>query len=112
MSTEFFEKFGFEKHIDLYAYYFDVRVPRNLEAVAYAMKRFGFSVDPIDLNRLEEELVDIKRALDEAMPEEWPDLIPPDIVNSDRSIFGGSFTFLVINKCVKSIVQLGVSLVG
>ena len=42
------------------------------------MERYGFTVEPIKLDRLEEELVDIKRVLDEAMPEEWPDLIPPD----------------------------------
>jgi GNAT superfamily N-acetyltransferase len=75
---EFFERYGFSKHIDLYAYIFDVHVPRTPEAVTYAMERYGFTVEPINLNRLEDELADIKRVLDEAMPEEWPDLIPPD----------------------------------
>lgn len=75
---EFFERYGFTKHIDLFAYYFDNHVPRTPEAVAYAMERYGFTVEPINFNRLEEELADIKRVLDEAMPAEWPDMIPPD----------------------------------
>lgn len=76
---EFFERYGFRKQLDLYAYYFDVHVPRTPKAVEYARRRYGYTIDPINLARLEKELIDIKRVLDEAMPEEWPNLIPPDL---------------------------------
>lgn len=79
---DFFEKYGFEKEIDLYAYYYDaenIDVAKYNKIIDYAMKRYNFHVDRIDLDNLDKELLDIKRILDIAMPEEWADLTPPSL---------------------------------
>ena len=76
---EFFTRYGFRKQLDLYAYHFDVHVPRTPKVVEYARRRYGYTIDPINLAHLEEELLDIKQVLDEAMPEDWSNLIPPDL---------------------------------
>ncbi|TDT60991.1 GNAT family N-acetyltransferase [Fonticella tunisiensis] len=79
--VRFFEKYGFVKHEDLYAYYFD---PKNNEIenykrpVEYAMKRYNFRIEPLNLKNLEKEMVDIKKVMDAAMPE-WEDLTPPSL---------------------------------
>lgn len=78
---EFFARYGFKKQLDLYAYHFDVHVPRTPKAVEYARRRYGYTIDPINLAHLEDELLDIKQVLDEAMPEEWSNLIPPDLAD-------------------------------
>lgn len=77
---EFFERFGFEKQFDRLAYRVDLtggepeRFARLVETV---QKRYGFHVDPVDLNRIHEEFADIKTVLDHSWPEEWPDMVPP-----------------------------------
>lgn len=77
-----FEKSGFKKHLDLYAYYYDLSIidlDRYARPVEYAMKRYDFRVEPIKLKYIEREMLDIKQVLDAAMPEEWEDLTPPSI---------------------------------
>ncbi|NLY88582.1 MAG: GNAT family N-acetyltransferase [Firmicutes bacterium] len=81
---EFFDRYGFRKQLDLYAYHFDVHVPRTPKVVEYARRRYGYTIDPINLANLEKELLDIKRVLDEAMPEEWANLIPPDLATLEK----------------------------
>lgn len=77
--AEFFDRWGFEKYIDLFAYLYqaDQDFSRYERVAAYAMERGGFHVDPLNLKHLERDLVDIKHIIDLAMPEEWPDLTPP-----------------------------------
>lgn len=78
----FFNKYGFTKDIDLYAYYFDpATVPeeRYGKVVEYAMKKFNFRVDKFDLKNIEGEIRDIKKILDLAMPESWEHLTPPSL---------------------------------
>ena len=53
--------------------------PGPRRRVEYARRRYGYTIDPINLANLENELLDIKRVLDEAMPEEWANLIPPEL---------------------------------
>ncbi len=79
--AEFFERYGFAKDIDLYAYFYreDLVPERYAKVAPYAIKRYGFHVDPIDLGRLEREILDVKQIVDRAMPAEWPDLIPPTL---------------------------------
>jgi GNAT superfamily N-acetyltransferase len=77
-----FEKSGFKKHLDLYAYYYDLSIidlDRYTRPVEYAMKRYDFRVEPIKLKYIEREMLDIKQVLDAAMPEEWEDLTPPSL---------------------------------
>ncbi len=74
---ELLERSGLAKEQDLYAYYFTCRPPRNPKAVDYALARYGFRLDPLNLRRLDREVREIKHVLDRAMPAEWPDLIPP-----------------------------------
>lgn len=80
--VEYFERNGFSKHIDLFAYYYDLTrpIPGTMEkAVAYAMKRYGFRADPLDLKNIEREIHDIHDIIERAMPEEWDNLVPPTI---------------------------------
>lgn len=81
--VDFFEEYGFVKHLDLYAYYHDIRTAVNMErhgrVAEYAMKRYNFRVDSIDLKNIDKEMEDIKKVLDIAMPEEWEDLTPPTL---------------------------------
>lgn len=79
---DFFNEYGFEKHLDLYAYFYDVKnvnIDRYEKPVEFAMKRYNFSVDKIDLKNIENEIRDIKSVLDIAMPDDWEDLTPPSL---------------------------------
>lgn len=81
--VDFFEEYGFVKHLDLYAYYHDILTATNMErhgrVAEYAMKRYNFRVDSIDLKNIDKEMEDIKKVMDIAMPEEWEDLTPPTL---------------------------------
>lgn len=78
----FFENYGFKKYIDLYAYRYDISkidFERYLKILKYAKKKYAFEIYPINMKNLEKDLYDIKTIVEKAMPEQWPDLIPPDI---------------------------------
>ncbi|MGE5577685.1 MAG: hypothetical protein ACM3TT_10900 [Syntrophothermus sp.] len=78
--VDFFDRYGFEKSFDRFAYYFDLRPPipeKMIRGVDYAMQRYQFTVDPIDLKKLDAELAAVKEIIDRTMPEDWPDMIPP-----------------------------------
>lgn len=77
-----FEGYGFEKHMDLFAYYLKVdelNDARYGRVVEYAMKKFGFHIDRFDRKRLAREVRDLKQILDLAMPDTWEHLAPPAI---------------------------------
>ncbi len=64
--ADFFEQQGFRKLRDLYAYYLtvdQVERPKDAEVLAYAMKRYGYHVDTINLDNLEPDLVAITEIL-------------------------------------------------
>ncbi|MCL4516248.1 MAG: N-acetyltransferase [Firmicutes bacterium] len=80
--VDFLDRYGFEKSFDRFAYWFDLRPPvpeRMILGVNYAMQRYQFTVDPIDLKKLDSEMVGIKEIIDRTMPEDWPDMIPPSL---------------------------------
>lgn len=80
--VNFFEEYGLIKHLDLFAYYFDVdcaKMDRYKKVSDYAMERYKFQIDNINLKNIDNEMKDIKSVLDIAMPEEWEDLAPPTI---------------------------------
>jgi hypothetical protein len=73
---------GFEKDLDVFAYYLDkdllfLRDP--VKVLHYAERRYNLNVRPIDMKNLEEEIGAIKHILDLAVPAEWPDLVPPSL---------------------------------
>jgi len=78
---KFFEQYGFEKHFDRYAYFYDLtngpseRLRKGVEAVH---RRYNFRVRPINLKNLRQEMVLIKDIVERSMPE-WPDMIPPSM---------------------------------
>lgn len=80
--VKFFEEYGLIKHLDLFAYYFDVncaKMERYEKVSNYAMERYKFQIDTINLKNIDNEMKDIKSILDIAMPAEWEDLTPPTL---------------------------------
>jgi len=80
--ADLFEKYGFVKDYDLYAYYLDKDLifRKNPEKIIeYAKKKYGFKVESIDFTKLDREINDIKKVLDVSIPDEWPDLVPPSL---------------------------------
>ncbi|NLC65657.1 MAG: hypothetical protein GX752_01790, partial [Clostridium sp.] len=84
-NKEYYNKqfldFGFEKYMDVYAFKseFDRDVlKRYARIVPYAQKKYKFSVRKLDLKNLDKEMKDIKEVIDNAMPKEWDDFIPPN----------------------------------
>lgn len=79
---ELFEKYGFRKDMDLFAYYLDpdsLAEERYKRVIKYAMQRYGYRIDRFDKKHLEREIKDIKEILDLAMPETWEHLTPPSL---------------------------------
>lgn len=79
---EFFERYGFEKDFDRLAFYYDITKPlteRLRKSISILKKRYGFDVRSVNMKRLEDELVRMKTLIERAMPEEWPDMVPPTI---------------------------------
>ncbi|MBM4235674.1 MAG: N-acetyltransferase [Firmicutes bacterium] len=75
----FMEEYGFKKHFDRFAYYYDLSggPPERLtRGVALAQNKYGFSVRKIDLKNLNVERAIIKKVVEDSMPD-WPDMIPP-----------------------------------
>ena len=76
------ERYGFVKDYDVFAYYLDkdqMFKKDPARVIEYAQKRYGFRVDTLNLNDLENEIKALKHVMDIAMPEEWPDLVPPTL---------------------------------
>jgi hypothetical protein len=80
--AELMDKYGFVKDYDVFAYYLS---PDNMfrkdptKVIEYAQKRYGFSVEPINTRDMQNEIKALKHVMDKAMPEEWPDLVPPTL---------------------------------
>jgi GNAT superfamily N-acetyltransferase len=75
----YFERYGFTKHFDRYAYYYDLTVDplqRLSRGVALAKKRYGFKERMLDMKKLDREMKIIKEVVERSMPD-WPDMIPP-----------------------------------
>ena len=77
---DIFERYGFKKYWDCYAYYYEISKgisERYKKYVPYAMEKYGFTIDKLDIKNIEKEMMDVKEIIDKAMPEEWDDFIPP-----------------------------------
>ncbi|QCX33707.1 GNAT family N-acetyltransferase [Caloramator sp. E03] len=80
--VKLFEYYGFQKFYDLYAYYYDLSnadFKKYGKVVEFAMKRYNYHIDKIDLKRFDREITDIKKILDISMPMEWEDLTVPSL---------------------------------
>lgn len=78
----YFEKAGFTKDVDLYAYHYDLKridARKTERVVSYAQNKYGFRVSSFDRNNIEAELADIKSLLEHALPEDWGELSPPNL---------------------------------
>ncbi|NLM36877.1 MAG: GNAT family N-acetyltransferase [Firmicutes bacterium] len=78
----YFEKAGFTKDVDYYAYHYDLKridVRKTERVVSYAQNKYGFRVNSFDRNNIEAELADLKSILEHARPEDWGDLSPPNL---------------------------------
>ena len=78
--NDFFIKYGFEKYFDCYAYKDTIGnadIERYEKLVPYAMKKFDFRVDNIDLTNVDKDAMDIMNVLERALPREWDDFAPP-----------------------------------
>ncbi len=76
---DFFDRYGFEIHNDFYAFYVDVQ-RYNMDifkkALNRMLQRFEVDIRKVSFFNIDRDMADIKRVFDEAMPEEWPDLVP------------------------------------
>lgn len=79
---DFMERYGFVKDYDVFAYYLDKNIMFKKDpskVITYAQNRYGFRIDTLNLNDLENEIKALKHVMDIAMPDEWPDLVPPTL---------------------------------
>lgn len=79
--NDLFIDYGFEKYLDCYAYKSEVNndnIVRYEKLVPYAMKKHKFNINRLDLKNIEKEMKDIKSIIEQAMPKDWDDFIPPN----------------------------------
>ena len=79
---ELLENCGFTKDYDVFAYFLskEILFGKNPEKVIdYAKRRYNFRVDTLDLKNIDREIKDLKHVMDLAVPDEWPDLVPPSL---------------------------------
>ncbi|NLC53549.1 MAG: GNAT family N-acetyltransferase [Firmicutes bacterium] len=97
----YFEKAGFTKDIDLYAYHYDLKridVRKTARVVSYAQNKYGFRVKSFDRNNIEGELAAIKSILEHALPEDWGELSPPNL--EDLRAFAFQLKDLIIPELI------------
>ncbi len=78
--NDHFLQFGYQKYYDCFAYkaFFDEKEKERLDKIIpYVKKRYKFTVEPLDLKNIDQEIKDVKEIIDRAMPEEWDDFMPP-----------------------------------
>ncbi len=78
--NDYFTDYGFRKYLDCYAYKVNISEginERYQNLVPYAMEKYKFKLNKLDLNNIDKEMMDIKSIIEQAMPEEWDDFIPP-----------------------------------
>lgn len=68
---KYFDVYGFQSQME------DVNILRYQKLVPIAMERYGFTLENIRLDHLDEDMEALKTIMDKALPEEWADIIPP-----------------------------------
>jgi len=79
--NDLFIAYGFDKYLDCYGY--DVKddqedIRKFERLVPLAMKRYGYTVDRIDLTKMDREMKDVKKIIERSLPDDWDDFIPPN----------------------------------
>lgn len=80
--TDFFLSLGYDDVHRLFGFRIDkegLPLERYGRVVDYAMKRYHYHVDPIDLRRLDSELDAIGEVLRQSILDSWEDMTPPSI---------------------------------
>lgn len=81
----YFENYQFIKYFDLFAYYFDLKnfqklpYEKFIPVIRYAMKKYRYRIDRINLANEEQEKKDLKKIIDLAMPEILEFFIRPNL---------------------------------
>lgn len=78
--NDLFLEYGFNKYLDVYAYKSGIvndNIDRYEKLVPYAMNKYKFKIDKLDLKNIHKEMKDIQMIINEAMPKQWDDFIPP-----------------------------------
>ncbi|MDX1357568.1 MAG: hypothetical protein R3232_01930, partial [Clostridia bacterium] len=73
---ELFENYGFDKYKDYYAFHFTAdKFPsdRFVKVVEYAMQKYNFRIDTVDLKNIDSEIEDIRKILLKTVAESWAD---------------------------------------
>ncbi len=88
--AEYFEKYGFKKHRDFFAYFVKMEEAdgRGLEEIVPRVKqRFGFRVEHVTLRKDNQDQVlkDAVRVIREAFPPEW-EMIVPTFEDASREV--------------------------
>lgn len=79
--NDYFINYGFDKYFDCYAYRSEINnsnIERYEKLVPYAMNKYKFRIDKIDLKNIEKDMNDIQSIINKAMPKEWDDFLPPN----------------------------------
>lgn len=78
--NDLFLEYGFEKYFDCYAYKAtveDMNIERYKKVFTYAMEKFDFHLDKINLKEgIKKDSQDIKEIIEKSMPKEWKDFMP------------------------------------
>ncbi len=114
---ELIEKCGFVKDYDVFAYYLDkdslfTKNPGKI--IEYAQKRYGFHVDTLNKANIEKDLKDMKHVMDLAMPDDWPDLVPPTMEEmwelADKLMPNADPDLIIIARSGDEAVGFGIAL--
>lgn len=76
------EKYGFTKNDDHLAYIINPRdfdIKRHKRVVEYAKKKYGYRIDKLNIKDVVGESKDIKRILDNSVPDNWDYLSTPTL---------------------------------
>lgn len=90
--NDFFLDYGFKKYADCYAFESELleeKLERYKHVVPLLMKRYQYRVDNInikDKEKLRQDAEDVRRIIEEAMPKEWEDFMPPSKKEIDHII--------------------------
>lgn len=89
---ELFTRAGFVKSLDLYGYFFttaQILAAKKDQVIRYAMHRYGYHVDSLDLRQLGRDLADIHEVLVRTIPLfEGEHMAPPTLLDVERMAAG------------------------
>ncbi len=97
------EKYGFTKNDDHLAYMidpYDFDIERHRKVVEYAKKKYGYRIDKLNAKNIIGESKDIKKILDNSVPDDWDYLSTPTLeaviqeFKSLKQFYDGHYTYI------------------